>query len=646
MYKRLLVAGPLAPVVAFVGFAVFIFFLSRLILLFFYWDRISVVDDFWLILPIGLRMDVVFLSMLVLIPVIVLLVLPSRLLRFCAPIFSGVFTLLTAAIVYMEVATVPFVAQYDSRPNRIFVDYLIYPREVFGTIWADYKLNIFVAVILVGVTLFFAWRVSQRLCHDHRAWSVKKRLIILPLAVLVLILGARSSLGVRPANISTAAFSNSHLANQLALNSSYSASYAVYRRGNEVDPTEFYGKLNEQEIIQRVRKHSLIPAENFTDPEIPTLHNQSLIVKRDRPYNLVIFLQESLGAEFVGSLGGRPLTPNLDALGRKGMWLTQLYSTGTRTVRGIEATVAGFPPSPSRSVVTLDLSQHNFFTIADLLHRQGYLTEFIYGGARHFDNMAGFFLGNGFGKTITEEDFVNPVFHGTWGVSDEDLVRRANKEFVSHGDKPFFALMLSTSNHAPFEYPAGRIETYEQPPNTANNAMKYADYAIGEFFRLAEKEDYFKNTLFLVVADHNTRVYGADLVPINKFHIPGLILGPGVPAKPYNKLASQLDLLPTLLNLMGIESRHPMIGRDLLAMDEKEPGHAIMQYGNTHAFRVADEVIIHQPYKKPQQFTYLDGRLKPEPLDKEFARDALAHVLLPSLLYRGQQYRLPATGTH
>jgi len=646
MYKRLYAFGPLAPVAAFVVFAVVIFFLSRLTLLFLYWDRISVVDDFWLILPIGLRMDVVFLAILASIPTIVLLILPQRLLNFCAPVFSGLFAMLSAAIVYMEVATVPFVAQYDSRPNRIFVDYLIYPREVFGTIWADYKLNIFVASILVGLTLFFAWRVSYRLCHDHPTWSAKKRLIILPLVVLVLLLGGRSSLGVRPANISTAAFSNNHLANQLALNSSYTASYAVYRRGNEADPQDFYGKLDKQEIFQRVRKHSLIPPEDFTDPEIPTLHRQSPSVKRDRPFNLVIFLQESLGAEFVGSLGGPPLTPNLDALGQKGMWLTQLYSTGTRTVRGIEATVAGFPPSPSRSVVTLDLSQHNFFTIADLLGRQGFLTEFIYGGAKNFDNMAGFFLGNGFEKIITEEDFINPVFHGTWGVSDEDLVKRANKEFVSHGDKPFFALMLSTSNHAPFEYPEGRIELYEQPPNTANNAMKYADYAIGEFFRLAEKEDYFKNTIFLVVADHNTRVYGADLVPINKFHIPGVILGPGVQAKSYDKLASQLDLLPTLLNLLGIESQHPMIGRDLLAMDEMEPGHAIMQYGNTHAFRVADDVIIQQPYKNPQQFSYRDGRLIPKPLDEEFARNALAHVLLPSLLYTEQRYCLPALKAH
>jgi phosphoglycerol transferase MdoB-like AlkP superfamily enzyme len=642
MYKNFRTAGPLAPVIAFFGFALIIFLTSRVTLLTLYWDRISAVDSFWMIFPLGLRMDVVFLSLLVFIPTLLLMLLPSRAIRALAPLLAAFFAVLSAAVVYMEVATIPFVEQYDSRPNRIFVDYLMYPREVFGTLWADYKVAIFVAAIFVGTTLYFAWKVGLRLCREHQPWSFKKRVVLLPLLMLVLALGARSSLGVRPANISTAAFSNNHLANQLALNSSYSATYALYRRGNEADSRRFYGKMDEEEIVQRVRAQSLIPLDTFTHEDIPTLHTQTPNTKRTRPYNLVIFLQESLGAEYVGSLGGPNLTPNLDALGQQGLWMTQLYSTGTRTVRGIEATTTGFMPSPSRSVVTLDLAQHNFFTIAELLRRQGFLTEFIYGGARHFDNMAGFFLGNGFERTITEEDFDNPVFQSTWGVSDEDLVRRANEEFVAHGDKPFFALMLSTSNHAPFEYPQGRIELHDKQPNTVNNAMKYADYAIGEFFRLAQQEDYYKNTIFMVVADHNTRVFGADLVPINKFHIPGVILGPGVPVQSYDKLSSQLDLLPTLLNLIGVESQHPMLGRDLLNLPESEPGLAIMQYGSTHAYRVADDVIIQQPYKAPQQFRYENGRLNPRALDEAFAKDALAHVLLPSLLYREQRYRLPS----
>jgi phosphoglycerol transferase MdoB-like AlkP superfamily enzyme len=258
--------------------------------------------------------------------------------------------------------------------------------------------------------------------------------------------------------------------------------------------------------------------------------------------------------------------------------------------------------------------------------------------------MRAFFYGNGFQKVMDEQAFSHPAFHSTWGVSDEDLVRRANEEFVAKGDKPFFALMLSTSNHAPFDYPDGRIKLYEQPANTARNAMKYADYAIGEFFRLAKKEDYFKNTVFLVVADHNTRVYGADLVPINKFHIPGLIIGPGVKPQRFDKLASQIDLLPTLLDLMGVEADHPMVGHDLVALVPDQPGHAIMQYGQTNAYEVGEHVVITQPYKPQQEFRYEAGRLVPEPLDPEMARDALAHILFPYLLYKEQRYRLPSAG--
>jgi phosphoglycerol transferase MdoB-like AlkP superfamily enzyme len=130
-------------------------------------------------------------------------------------------------------------------------------------------------------------------------------------------------------------------------------------------------------------------------------------------------------------------------------------------------------------------------------------------------------------------------------------------------------------------------------------------------------------------------------VPIDKFHIPGLILGPGVPAGRYDGLASQVDLLPTLLDLMGLDSEHPMVGRDLLQVAPDTPGHAFMQYDTTNAYRVGNRVVIHRPHQRPMQFEYRDGRLLPEPLDSELARDALAHIQLPDFLYRERRYRLP-----
>jgi phosphoglycerol transferase MdoB-like AlkP superfamily enzyme len=302
--------------------------------------------------------------------------------------------------------------------------------------------------------------------------------------------------------------------------------------------------------------------------------------------------------------------------------------------------VSGFLPTPSTSVVKLGLAQGGFFTLADLLRRHGYATDFFYGGASNFDNMRGFFLNNGFSRVIDEDEFTNPVFRGVWGVSDEDLVTRAHETFVAHGDAPFFALLLSTSNHQPFEYPAGRIAKIdgEQP---LHGAIRYADYAIGELFRLAKQADYFERTVFLVLADHDTRVYGADLVPIEKFHIPAFVIGPGVTPARVDMLASQVDLPPTVLGLLGLETEHPMTGRDLMRVPPGTPGHAIMQYDLTHAYRVGDQVVVHQPYLPARQFAVTASGLRRETLDPELAREALAHVQVPADLYRERRYRLP-----
>jgi len=350
---------------------------------------------------------------------------------------------------------------------------------------------------------------------------------------------------------------------------------------------------------------------------------------------------ESLGAPFVGKLGGLPLTPNLDRLADEGLWFTQLYATGTRTVRGLEAVVAGFPPTAAPSVLKLPLAQHNFFTLAQALKAKGYATEFIYGGVTNFDNMGLFFRENGFDRIIEQRDFDNPVLLGTWGVCDEDLVTKAHETFLAHGDQPFFALLLTTSNHVPFEFPPGRIEPYEQPAATRSNAVKYTDYAIGRLFELARRAPYFERTIFLVVADHDARVYGADLVPVEHFQIPGLIVGPGVPRREERRIASQIDLAPTLLGLAGIDVAHPMIGRDLLALPAHEPGRALMQYGDANGFLVKNKIAIHQPGHAARTFAFIDGHLKPTEHDVELERDALAHLLWAERTYRERRYRLP-----
>ncbi len=333
------------------------------------------------------------------------------------------------------------------------------------------------------------------------------------LVAVVTFIGARSSFAHRGINPAMVAFSSDPLVNSLVLNSGYSVMFAIQQLKDESHSSEQYGKMPVDEILSTVKKAQQRPLSDYISNEIPILTYNEATYK-GKPKNIVIILEESLGAQFIGVLGGKPLSPEFDKLAQEGWLFENIYATGTRSVRGIEAVITGFTPTPARSTVKLAKSQRNFFTIAELLRRKGYETSFIYGGEKHFDNMASFFYGNGFKTIIDEKDYSNPDFIGTWGVSDEDLFKKADSLFKQWNkqDKPFFSLVFSSSNHDPFEFPDGKIALYDKEKQTRNNAAKYADYAIGQFFKLAKNSDYWKNTIFLVIADHDLKDLLAKLI--------------------------------------------------------------------------------------------------------------------------------------
>lgn len=606
-------------------------------------ERFHETPEFWLLFVVGLRMDLILLCYFIIAPTILLLLTPKRFEGLVQKVVAAWCAISLALIVYMEIATFPFLEEYDLRPDQKFLEYLQHVQEVATTLIKVYALEVLIGTVALIVCAVFVWRTARSLMANAVPWSWRRRFALFPIVAALLFLGARSTVGHRPANISTACFSENHLANELALNSTYSMLYAAYRMlRHEKNPSLDYGKMDHAEVFARVQA-SAIEAGTPVQSDVPLAIHQDSPFNRSRPQNIVIFLQESMGAVDVGCLKGPPITPNLCRLKDEGLWLSNLYATGTRTVRGIEAVVSGFLPTSAVGVVKLGKARKHFFTAASLLKKHGYATDFIYGGMSNFDEMKSFFLGNGFDTIHDQPTFKDPAFLGTWGVSDEDLVRKANDVFVAHGDKPFFAVMLSTSNHLPYEFPDGRITLYEEPKQTHFNAIKYADYAIGLFFELAKKEAYYKDTIFLVVADHNSHVRGNEHVPVSKFHIPGFIIGPDVPAMELKLLASQIDLLPTLLHYSGLDTTHPMIGRNLMQLPPETVGRSFMQFASNNAYRVGNEVLIHRPFMAPLQFTYRDEsqELIPSKLDPEMAKDALAYAHLPWLLYAGEDYRVP-----
>jgi len=279
-------------------------------------------------------------------------------------------------------------------------------------------------------------------------------------------------------------------------------------------------------------------------------------------------------------------------------------------------------------------SQSNFFTFASLLKPLGYHNMFLYGGEARFDNMRSWFLGNGVDEIVEQKDFKNPAYVATWGASDEDLVKKGNERFsqLYKEGKPFAALMFSSSNHSPFD-----IEEVKKGENCVENAVKYADYAIGLFFKEAKKLPYYKDTIFVVIADHNIRVYGDDVVPVNMFHIPALIIGEGVQAKEHNQLVSQPDVLATALDYLGVDFTYPILGHSIFSDDKKDIN--LMQFNENYALRVGNRVAVVVPSQPAQTYEYVGEHLKAIEHDEELERDALAFVITLNHLYDKQLYR-------
>ncbi|MBV6273472.1 LTA synthase family protein [Alcaligenaceae bacterium CGII-47] len=606
--------------------------LSRLLLIAWLWPRVQAAGGPWMILRGGLRIDTNQIAIWAGIPALFAPWVGDSAL---AITLTGIW--LQAAwllLALLELSTPQFIQEYDARPNRLYIEYLKHPKEVFGMLWKGYKLVLLGATAGLGLAAWAGYAWFAQATPDTLAAIGWRPLSTLVIAALI-VLAVRGTLGHRPMNPATVAWCGDSLLNTLPLNSLYSVLYAIYSIKNERSAEDVYGSMPDELMLKIVCEQA---GFDPSGTDIPTLHAQHPTRPLTRPLNLVLIVEESLGAQYVGNLGGALLTPCLDRLATQGWNFTQAYATGTRSVRGLEAVVAGFPPTVSDAALRLTDAQSRFFTLAQLLRQHNYRSHFIYGGEAHFDNMKSFFLGNGFDELHDLPSFKNPAFVGTWGASDEDMFNKLDHLLSEPSEQPKLALAFSVSNHTPWEYPSGRIHV-DGNPATVENTVRYADWAIGQFFDKAQRSDYWSNTVFLIVADHDSRVGGASLVPLRHFHIPALILGAGIQARTDKRLISQIDLPPTLLSLIGLQDSHPMIGHDLT---QGGGGRAMMQYGDNYGYLRGDTLTVLEPHQAAHHYQYqAPDRYLPLPADPTLEREALAHALWPNWAYRHQAYTLP-----
>ena len=546
-----------------------------------------------------------------------------------------VFFLLFIAVLIFDVCSEYFFFdEFGTRFNFIAVDYLIYTREVIGNIRESYPL--FPILSGIGIATIVISVLSRRMLGRaavatfsgdyHRIGA----LLLLPALTALLFV-----------NVDQSAISANNYANELAGNGIYNLVAAF--RNNELNFGQFYRTAPEKQVLAQMR--TLITEQNnrFVAPDSGRFTRHITAEGPEKRLNLIVVVEESLSAEYLGSFGNKEkLTPNLDRLAEQSLLFTNLYATGTRTVRGLEALNLSIPPLPGTSIVKRP-QNGGFRSWGEILNGKGYESKYIYAGYGYFDNMNEFFSGNGF-KIVDRADFAKDevTFANVWGVCDEDLFRKTIREAgASHAaGKPFFSMVMTTSNHRPFTYPEGRIDIPSK--SGRSGGVKYADYAIGRFIAEASRQPWFKDTIFVFVADHCAGSAGKTDIPVKKYEIPLLVYAPQHihPARA-ERLMSQIDVAPTVLGLMNLSYDTDFMGRDILKDFTTTPRAFISTYQKL-GYLTEDKLLVLGPRKYTAQYKIdrLSGSAQAQPLDEQLMLETLAYYQGGNYLYKNRLNRI------
>ncbi|WP_417427947.1 LTA synthase family protein [Halpernia sp.] len=477
-----------------------------------------------------------------------MLFLPKYRLKIRNYLYFSTLFLYVLLIIFNVVSEYFFWNEFGVRYNFIAVDYLIYTNEVIGNIMESYPIIPLFSVILI-LTIAITWLIYRKTKDSLLTLPNFLQKIILLVSFIIL---CGLSLGVL--SKTSELKSENIFATEIEANGLQKFYYAFTH--NELDYFKFYKtlpqKTAEKIFLEQFQPPQLIRNISSTEPELKK--------------NVVLISIESLSADFMAHYGNtEKITPFLDSLANKSLLFTNLYATGNRTVRGLEALTLCIPPTAGESVVKR-VNNKNKFSTGSVFKSKGYNVDFLYGGYSYFDNMKDFFEGNGYG--IVDRDNFKPeeiTFANVWGVCDEDMARKAIQfqNQISKTGKPFFNHWMTVSNHRPYTYPEGKIDI-PGDAKSRSGGVKYTDYALRRYFAMAKKQSWYKNTIFVIIADHCASSAGKTELPMDKYRIPAMIFSDGfIQPQEFNKTMSQIDVMPTLFGLLNFNYQSKFLGQNI-----------------------------------------------------------------------------------
>jgi phosphoglycerol transferase MdoB-like AlkP superfamily enzyme len=541
-------------IVSYVIFWIVFFFVARLLFLA---NNLSGIDshklnELFFSFYKGFAMDIASACYISLLPVIITIAfyfLPSKSPAGIIKIYSIVLLVIVSLIIVSDIS---LYGEWGTKINSKAIGYILFPKEFFAIAGSVPLFAIIVQFVFLTGIAIIVYTKTVVINHKQLQSGWWAKLCFSLTALVLLFLGCRGGIQPVPLNRSWIYFSNKPVMNNAALNSFWNFLDVISQPVIKDNPYKYFDKVEAQKRVMTFIKES-------NDSTIK-------ILKEKRP-NIILIVLESFSAENITGIDGDTIAPDLATILKEGVYFNNAYSTGFRTEQGLIALLNSFPAQPKESIMRHFAKFEHIPGLPKILDSTGYFCSYYYGGDIKFANTEAFLLSSKFKKIVNEKYFTNPKFMTRWGASDEDLFNCFMKDAGS-SPRPFFSILMSSTSHEPFDAPVELVYKGKSENDKYKNTIRYTDKCLVNFLNEAKKCDWYKNTLFIITADHAHSHPGEHQYkePL-RYKIPLLFYGDVLKSECIGKImnnpVSQIDIAPSVLAQLGIDRANLLYGKNV-----------------------------------------------------------------------------------
>lgn len=511
----------------------------------------------------GVRFDIVTIGFIIAIPTIILILFSffGRKSRVFEIIYTWFLTVCFTFTFGICSADIPFFAQFFDRFNITAFEWMATGDSAFVFKMIFEEPTYILMMIPVLMAGFVFWFFANRIMKNSTGWE---SVGYLRYGIYTLLLGGLIFIGMRgrlneksPIMVGTAYFCNNAMLNQLGLNPNFTLARSWL---DSLDPdNQTVRFMPDEEAIENMQQYLGIEKPDEEYPLARAVEGSP----NPKDYNVIVVIMESMSYNKTAHGGNsRNLTPFLDSLMDKSLSFNNCYTSGTHTYCGIYTTFTSYPVVfRNHALKRIPVLQYDGF--AAVLQNLGYQTAYFTTHDKEFDNVAGFLSLNGVQRVVSQADYPVSEVKTTLGVPDDYMFRYSMDiyDYMAAQGKPFFAAMMTASDHGPYYIP-----DYFEPRSTElkYQITEYADWSLQRFMELASTKSWYDNTLFVFVADHGAALDTDYSIPLSYFHSPLIFYKHGMEAVASEALASQMDIFPTVMGILGQPYVNNTFGIDLL----------------------------------------------------------------------------------